>query len=639
MFKLKNIFWLAGCLLTLPLVTVAYSGTTVASVSSSLASGIYQVGQIIPITVRFTAPVTVMPYLWNSCGVASTTGCDETRAYPQLILALDNDTTTALFDVSSDGTQNLIFNYTVATGQTANPLDYASTTSLTHNQIDPSQVTMRDGVGDPVNLTLPIPGTASALSPSLLTIGLTGTSTVLNVSATQPNGTLKADDTVTIKVFFNQNVVVTPYVWRSYNPTRRPRWSVAQYDYPALALRMDNGATRYATYVSGSGTGVLSFQYIVQSGDRTDDLTYGSTDALSFRREYLSINNPTTGAFYVEDSVGSIKNSVAEDVSLILPTPGASGSLSYNKNIKTNTDAPSLVVNGVIEQQIPLGDTYVEAGATASDLVDGNLTSSVVVNSNVNTDRLGNYTVTYTVTNSANNQTTGQRTVFVHNNLSGLPVNNTSNTGVNVTVGGGSAYLYQIDSGVISSFQSISASSTITSDNLSIGEHVLRIWGKNVGEDSWQVTPYIHLWTIKEAAVSGGGGSISINASDVDLLSAGGMVATVASSSGQVLGAKVYKFNRILRLGSKGDDVKLLQFLLIKQKVGKSATALSKVGMTGYYGQLTERAMRDYAKVKKLKPANGILNKFVWSHFQKLGQDLNLSLAKISSKQSSLTAN
>ena len=30
MFKLKNIFWLAGCLLTLPLVTVAYSGTTVA---------------------------------------------------------------------------------------------------------------------------------------------------------------------------------------------------------------------------------------------------------------------------------------------------------------------------------------------------------------------------------------------------------------------------------------------------------------------------------------------------------------------------------------------------------------------------------------------------------------------------------
>ena len=117
------------------------------------------------------------------------------------------------------------------------------------------------------------------------------------------------------------------------------------------------------------------------------------------------------------------------------------------------------------------------------------------------------------------------------------------------------------------------------------------------------------------------------------------MVATVASSSGQVLGAKVYKFNRILRLGSKGDDVKLLQFLLIKQKVGKSATALSKVGMTGYYGQLTERAMRDYAKVKKLKPANGILNKFVWSHFQKLGQDLNLSLAKISSKQSSLTAN
>lgn len=636
MSRFKNILLIVGTLLVMPTLASAYSGTFVSSVRSSASSGLYQAGQIIPIEVRFTSPVTVTPYVWNSCGVASTTGCNETEEYPQLTLDLDNGTTTAFFATTSSGSSNLVFNYTVASGDTSSVLDYASTTSLIHNRIDPSQVTMRDEAGDPVNLTLPVPGTTGSLSPSLLMVGVASTSTIFNVNSTRSDGTLKAGDEVVIKIFFNQDTVVAPYVWRSYDPTRRPRWSVTQYDYPSLALRMDNGTIRYANYLGGSGTSVLSFKYVVQNGDRTDDLTYATADSLAFRRDYLNINNPTTGAFYVEDSVGGVTNATGDNLSLVLPAPGASGSLSYNKDIKTNTDAPNLVLNGVVDQQIPIGGTYVEAGATASDIVDGNLTSAIAVTGNVDTNKLGNYTVTYTVTNSANSQTTGQRSIFVHNVLGGLPVNNTTDTNVNVTVSGGSAYLYQIDSEAISSSQPIDASSTIAIQNLMPGEHVLRVWGKNVGDNFWQTTPYTYIWTIKNNTISvgGGGGSFNspINTSDVNLLSAGGLVSETGTSSGKVLGVKVFQFNRILRLGSKGDDVKLLQFLLIKQKVGKSAVALSKVGMTGYFGQLTETAMRDYAKAKKLKPANGTLNKFVRDHFQKLGQDLNLSLSKLSSK-------
>ncbi|MFA6415979.1 MAG: immunoglobulin-like domain-containing protein [Candidatus Paceibacterota bacterium] len=643
MIKTKYVFSVVVCLLVIPLLVGAYSQTLPSVVRSTLSSGVYQAGQIIPIEVRFNSPVTVTPFIWNSCGVASTTGCEATEEYPKLTLSLNNGTTTALFATSSSGSSNLVFNYTVGASDVSEILDYASTTSLVHNSVDQSQVTMRDTDNNPVNSILPIPGTSASLSGSLLMIGVTSTSTIFNVSSTRADGTLKTGDNVTIKVFFNQKVVVTPYVWRSYDPARSPRWSVAQNDYPTLALRMDNGTVRYSTYLSGSGGNTLSFRYTVQAGDRTDDLTYAAVDSLFFRRDYLNINNPETGVFYVEDSIGGVKSVSDEDLSLTLPTPGAVGSLSYNKNIKTNTDLPNLVLNGATSLQIPLGGVYTEAGASASDIVDGNLTSSITVTNGVNTNKLGNYEVTYVVSNSAGSQAIGQRTVFVHNNLSGLPVNNTTDKNVNVVVGGGSYYRYQIDNENVSETQSIVASSTISLLDLSSGEHILRVWGRNTGEDFLQTTPYVHIWVIRDSSASSGGAGAgggsggssisSVSSSDVNLLSKEGLVSEVASTSGKVLGAKVYQFNRILRLGSKGDDVKLLQFLLIKQKVGKSALALAKNGITGYYGPMTESAMRDYAKKNQLKPANGILNKFVRDHFQKLGKELNISLSKISSKQ------
>lgn len=49
-----------------------------------------------------------------------------------------------------------------------------------------------------------------------------------------------------------------------------------------------------------------------------------------------------------------------------------------------------------------------------------------------------------------------------------------------------------------------------------------------------------------------------------------------------------------LRLGSAGVEVQVLQlFLMIKQS-GASATALTAAGATGYYGPITEAAMREY---------------------------------------------
>ncbi|MBK6792330.1 MAG: lamin tail domain-containing protein [Anaerolineales bacterium] len=83
-------------------------------------------------------------------------------------------------------------------------------------------------------------------------------------------------------------------------------------------LLIETGATdRTAKYASGSGTNVLTFNYTVGAGDSTTDLDYASVNA-------LSLNGGTI--------VGA-----SGDAVLLLPKPGAPGSLSSNEDIRIDT--------------------------------------------------------------------------------------------------------------------------------------------------------------------------------------------------------------------------------------------------------------------------------------------------------------
>jgi PGF-pre-PGF domain-containing protein len=68
-----------------------------------------------------------------------------------------------------------------------------------------------------------------------------------------------------------------------------------------------------------------------------------------------------------------------------------------------DTTAPSITVNGINPITIHRGDVYTDAGASAIDTVDGDITKNILVNNSVNSDIVGTYTVTYDVNDSAGN--------------------------------------------------------------------------------------------------------------------------------------------------------------------------------------------------------------------------------------------
>lgn len=80
---------------------------------------------------------------------------------------------------------------------------------------------------------------------------------------------------------------------------------------------------------------------------------------------------------------------------------------------KKDKTPPVISLNGDKVVEVTFKNAYADAGATATDDEDGNITSKIEVTNNVNTSQLGEYQVTYTVSDEKGNTATESRTVKV----------------------------------------------------------------------------------------------------------------------------------------------------------------------------------------------------------------------------------
>jgi hypothetical protein len=145
---------------------------------------------------------------------------------------------------------------------------------------------------------------------------------------------------------------------------------------------------------------------------------YDSSDSLVYTFE----NNKAVNdySFYKTYTLSQSAYGIVGNYELIISATDIAGSsqskiLSVIVDGTSNPDtlSPDITILGDNPANHQVGTTYTDAGATAWDNVEGDVTSSIIATSNVNANLIGTYTVTYEVTDSAGNIAIATRTVNV----------------------------------------------------------------------------------------------------------------------------------------------------------------------------------------------------------------------------------
>jgi hypothetical protein len=130
-------------------------------------------------------------------------------------------------------------------------------------------------------------------------------------------------------------------------------------------------------------------------------LVFGVDDGANYTRQDFTIT-PLPGF------VGQL------DVPITVSDPaGATAEAVLVVNVVPDNVSPDITVIGPLFVTINVNGSYTDAGATASDNVDGDLTHAIVVTGTVNTAVAGTYTISYSVTDVAGNAASVTRTVTV----------------------------------------------------------------------------------------------------------------------------------------------------------------------------------------------------------------------------------
>lgn len=116
-----------------------------------------------------------------------------------------------------------------------------------------------------------------------------------------------------------------------------------------------------------------------------------------------------------KDNVGQLVNISDESLSeSVMQKAEESNGDSNTGSQPTDTTAPVITLNGSSVVEVTQGNAYIDAMATATDNVDGDLTAQIIILGSVNTNTAGTYSITYNVTDAAGNAATQvARTIHV----------------------------------------------------------------------------------------------------------------------------------------------------------------------------------------------------------------------------------
>ena len=96
-------------------------------------------------------------------------------------------------------------------------------------------------------------------------------------------------------------------------------------------------------------------------------------------------------------------------------TDAAGNESTAKRTVKVvDKTAPELTLKGSHSITLIKGEKYKEPGYKAKDNVDGNITDKVVISGRIDTNKVGAYTLTYTVADSSGNKISVERIIIVN---------------------------------------------------------------------------------------------------------------------------------------------------------------------------------------------------------------------------------
>ena len=270
------------------------------------------------------------------------------------VVAGDSSATVTIVAPATSSSNNSPSSYTVTAFDNAGTaLSPAKTCTVTVPSTSCEITGLTNGTPYKFKSTATNSNTTSALSAFSAAATPTGpiAPTITNITSSTADGSYNVGDVISIQVTFNEAVTVSGT--------------------PQITL--ETGSTdRAVNYTSGSGTSTLTFDYTIQTGDTSADLTYLATNA-------LALNS------------GTIKNSSNLDAVLTLASPSAAGSLAANKAIVVDTSAATVTAinSSTANGSYKVGDTIsIQVTFSESVIVTGTPQLTLETGS---TDRVLNY--------------------------------------------------------------------------------------------------------------------------------------------------------------------------------------------------------------------------------------------------------
>lgn len=180
-------------------------------------------------------------------------------------------------------------------------------------------------------------------------------------------------------------------------------------DFTSVSTNLNTGAS-YTLTVTPTWTGSTYSEGYAAWIDYNNDGDFTDAGEQIFSKAASSVT-PASGSFTVPTGTASGDKRLRVSMKYNgVPTSCEAFSYGevedYTVNISAgvaDTVKPVITLTGSATINLTVGDTYNELGATATDNIDGNLTSSIVTTGTVNTNTAGTYTRNYNVSDAAGN--------------------------------------------------------------------------------------------------------------------------------------------------------------------------------------------------------------------------------------------